>query len=262
MTEDTLLFIGREGTHTRETLETHAARLAARGAVDRAHVATYAEEPVRELRGRLEALTAETVFVLPASLAHSRETTDVLPATFPHVSGEVRYCEPIGRSPALTRLITRRATARVDPDGDATLVLVGQGNSSQPYHRQMTEYHATRIAEGSEYAEVVTCYLLQNPAVECVRYNVTTDRAVAVPLFLTANETTDSRIPAKLELDRGGVAYADPLGDDPLVTDAIHGELTRQRVLADTAGGGPASFEGALARTARSLATDGEGPAR
>lgn len=262
MTEDALVLIGREGTHARGTLETHADRLAGRGAIDAVRVATYAEEPSRELRGELSSLAADTVFAMPASLAHSRETTDVLPAAFSCVSGDVRYCEPIGWSPAVTRLITDRATAELDAGVDATLVLVGQGNSSQSYHRQMTRYHATRIAEHSSFADVVTCYLLENPAVECVRYNVETDRAVAVPLFLTENETTARRIPEKLELDRGGIDYADPLGTDPLVTDAIEGELARQRALAETGVDRPASFEGALVRGARTLATDGEGVPR
>ncbi|WP_424018372.1 CbiX/SirB N-terminal domain-containing protein [Halorientalis pallida] len=259
MTQDTLVLVGQEGTHVRETLATHADRIARRGAVDAAHAVTYSEEPGRELRERFRSLPEGVVYVVPAALAHSRETTDVLPRTFPAFDGTVRYCEPIGRSPAITRLVIERATALVEADRDGTLVLVGQGSSSQPYHRQMVEYHATRIAERTDYAAVEPTYLLQNPAVECVRYAVETERSVAVPLFLTANATTDRRIPAKLELDRGGMAYADPLGDHSLVTDAIEGEITRQRALATADRTQPASFEDALVQGARSVATDGEG---
>lgn len=262
MTQDLLVLIGREGTHDPTTLRTHANRLERRGAVDAVHVATYAEEPVRELRAELRTLSADRFFVLPATVAHSRETTDVLPGTFRSLAGTVRYCEPIGRSPTLTRLIVQRASEHVDPGADVTLVLVGQGNSSQPYNRQMAEYHATRIEAESDYADVVPCYLLQNPAVECVRYNVSTSNAVACPLFLTSNETTESRIPAKLELDRGGIAYADPFGDHPLVTDAIHGELDRQRVFAAAESSNPASFEDTLVQRHQSVATDGEGMIR
>ncbi len=260
MTQDTLVLVGQEGTHARETLVTHADRIARRGAVDAAHAVTYAEEPGRELRERFRSLAGGDLYVVPASLAHSCETTDVLPRTFPAFDGTVRYCEPIGQSPVITRLVTERATGLVEADGDATLVLVGQGSSSQPYHRQMVEYHATRIAERTDYAAVEPTYLLQNPAVECVRYAVETERSVAVPLFFTENATTGSRIPAKLELDRGGMAYADPLGDHPLVTDAIEGEITRQRALATAEDVRPASFEDALVQGAQSVATDGEGP--
>jgi sirohydrochlorin ferrochelatase len=260
MTQDTLVLVGQEGTHARETLATHADRIVRRGAVDAAHAVTYAEEPGRELRDRFRSLSEGVVYVVPASLAHSHETTDVLPRAFPAFDGTVRYCEPIGASPAITRLVTERATALVEADRDATLVLVGQGSSSQPYHRQMVEYHATRIAERTDYAAVEPSYLLQNPAVECVRYAVETDRSVAVPLFLTANATTEHRIPTKLELDRGGMAYAEPLGAHPLVTDAIEGEITRQRALATAEDARPTSFEDTLVRGARSVATDGEGP--
>lgn len=258
MTGDALVLIGRDGTHETTTLETHADRIEARGTVDAAHVVTYSEEPVRELRADLQSMAADTLFVLPAALAHSHETTEVLPRVFPHLDGDVRYCEPIGRTPVVTDLVADRAAEAVPATADTTLVLVGQGNSSQSYHRQMTEYHAQRVADRATYADVVTCYLLQNPAVECVRYNVDTERAVAVPLFLTENETTTDRIPAKLELDRGGVAYADPLGESRLVTEAIHREITRQRALDDSAGS--PSFEAELAENARSVATDGEGP--
>lgn len=260
MTDDTVILIGREGTQARETLGTHAARLAHRGVVDAVEVVTYAEEPIRELGPQFEAIAAERSFVLPMCFAHSHETTDAIPAALSYLSSEVRYCEPIGRSPALTDLITRRASTHLEPSDETTLVLVGLGSSSQPYYRQTAEYHAARIREGAVYADVVTCYLLQNPAAECARYNVRTDRAVAVPLFLTRNETTAERIPTKLELDRGGIAYADPFGEHSRVTDAIHAEVERQRVFADD--DGSTSFENALARERRPVATDGEGAYR
>lgn len=259
MTRDALILIGREGTLDRETLRTHATRLRRRGVADTVHIATYTEEPVCELRDQLEGIDADRAFVLPACVAHSHETIDAIPAALSYLDCEVRYCEPIGCRPELTALVTERASKLLDPAG-TTLVLVALGSSSLPYHRQMAAYHATRIPERSEYENVVTCYLLQNPAVECARYNVQTEQAVAVPLFLTRNETTDQRIPAKLELDRGGIALADPFGEDQRVTDAIHAEVVRQRILVDEGENeSPATFEGSLAERRQPVATDGEG---
>jgi sirohydrochlorin ferrochelatase len=125
----------------------------------------------------------------------------------------------------------------------------------------VTEYHAAHARERADYAAVVACYLTQNPTVECVRYNVPTEAAVAVPLFVAPSAATDERIPAKLELDRGGVSYADPLGTHPAVTEAIQDRLETGRVLAGSTPG-PASFEAALAETARPVATDGDGRPR
>lgn len=261
MTDDALILIGRDGTDAPAILRTHARRLRERGAADAVHVATYGPEPVRDLAEQFRSVTADRVFALPARVAHTRATTDDLPAALSYVPGEVRYCEPIGQSPAVTSLVVERASEHAAGE-DATLVLVGLGHSSQPYHRQAAEYQAARLTERSAYADVVTCYLLQNPTVECVRYNVATERAVAVPLFVAGGDATDKRIPAKLELDRGGIAYADPLGEHPLVTDAFEAELQKQRALAMGRGGDPLTFEGALARHRRPVATDGEGDVR
>lgn len=262
MTDDTLLLIGRRTAGARGALETHAERLRDRDVAGRVRTATYDSEPVRELRDELADVSADRTYVVPACVAHSHETTKDLPAALSFISGETRYCEPLGRGPALTSVVLDRAAA-VAPTGEGTsLVLVGFGNSSRPYHRQVAEYHAARIRERSTYGGVHACYLLQSPAVECARYNVSTDGAVAVPLFLARSEITEERIPAKLELDRGGVAYADPLGDHPRVTDAIHAELEKQRVFAEHGGDAPASYEASLARTRRPVATDGEGAPR
>lgn len=261
MTSDALILVGRKGTLDRETLRTHATRLRRREVADTVHIATYTEEPVCELRDQLAAIDTDRAFVLPACAAHSHETIDAIPAALSYLDCEVRYCEPIGCSPELTALVTERASNLLDPAG-ATLVLVALGSSSLPYHRQMAAYHATRIPERSAYENVVTCYLLQNPAVECARYNVHTEHAVAVPLFLTRNETTDRRIPAKLELDRGGIALADPFGEDRRVTDAIQAEVARQRILdeeGENENESPATFEGSLAERRQPMATDGEG---
>jgi sirohydrochlorin ferrochelatase len=261
MTHETVLLVGRRGENTEAVLGTHAERLRTRGVADDVVTATYDHEPIRELRETLSALSADRVYALPAALAHSYETTEDLPAALSYVPGEVRYCEPLGRSPAVTGVVEDRATERVPAEPSSSLVLVGFGNSSQSYHRQAAEYHATRLRERTAYGEVRTCFLLQNPAVECVRYNVSGKRVVAVPLFASRSDATEREIPEKLDLDRGGIEYADPFGTHPGVTDAFEAEVTRQRVL--SAGGStPSTFESTLTSSRTPLATDGEGPVR
>lgn len=258
MPRDTLLLVCRDNGG-RNVTETHRARLLDRNVADTVEVLRYEQEPVRELRDQLQDLDADRVFAVPMCVAHSRETTGAIPSALSYVHGSVEYCEPVGRSPAVTRAILERSTAHVEPTADSSLVLVGFGSSGTPYHRQAVEHHAARIRQQSDYGEVVPCYLMQNPAVECARYNVTNDRAVATPVFVEPSAATTEEIPAKLELDRGGLEYADPLGDHPLVTDAIESEVAKQRVLADTNQPGPQSFEAALTARSRALATDGEG---
>jgi len=257
MTRDTLLLVGREANDGREVLERHAAGLDGRAGVDEVAVATYDREPVRDLRDRLRAVPGDRVFVVPTCAAHDHHTVEGVPAALSYVDGDVRYCEPPGRSPAVTEIVAERGAAHVRPSENASLLLVGFGSSSLPFNRQAVEYHAARLRERSDFGEVVPSYLLQNPAVECARYNVTRDEAVAVPLFVARSRATEVRVPAELELDRGGIEYAAPLGDHPRLTDAIYAEFCKQHALATD--GRRATFEDSLATARRPMAADGEG---
>jgi sirohydrochlorin ferrochelatase len=255
MTHEELLLVGRRAVDTEAVLGTHARRLRERGVVDGVRTLAYDRDPA-ELRDDLATLPDGRTYVLPMSLAHSYETTADLPAALSFVPGEVRYCEPVGGSPAVTDVVVDRASTEVEPAESSSILLVGFGNSSQPYHRRTVDAHAARLRERTDYGEVVTAYLLQNPAVECARYNLNGDRAVAVPLFVARSDATERAVPAKLELDRGGIVYADPLGSHPRMTDAIEAEVERQRALAAD---GDDTFEATLVRSQTPMATDGEG---
>lgn len=262
MTTESILLVGREARNGGEVLGAHADRLRRRGVVDAVEVATYEHEPVRELRAQFEGIGADMVYAVPMCAAHTHETTDRVPRALSYLLGNVRYCEPIGGSPAVTEVLAAQGATLAPAADDVSLVLVGFGSSSKPHHRRTADYHAERLRERTDYGEVVTCYLLQNPAVECVRYNVANDSAVAVPLFVTRSEATEERVPAELELTRGGIEYADPLGTHPRVTDAVEAEVERQRTLAPDDTEQPASVAAGSAEPPRPLATDGDGRRR
>lgn len=260
MTDDAIVLIGR--TDTRDVIETHASRLSARGVADAVHVALCGREPGRDLRTALAGVTADTVYAVPMTVAHNRDTLGPVPAALAALPGEVRYCEPLGSSPVVSRVLAERAAEAVPPGPEVSLALVAFGDSSLPYQRRVTESHA-RVLRQSEYGEVTTCYLLQNPAVECVRYNVSGEHVVAVPLFLASCEETERAIPRRLELDRGGVAYAEVLGTHEALTDAVEGRVATRRAIGREFGhgpeGAPQSFEDALTVSARRVAADGRG---
>jgi len=256
MTRDTLLLIGREADDGRAVLERHAATLGDRAGVDAVSVVTYDREPVRDMRDALRDVPGDRVFAVPVCAAHDHHTVDGVPAALSYVEGEVRYCEPTGTSPAVTEVLADRGSSHVRPS-EASLILIGFGSSSLPFNRQAVEYHASRLRRLSDFGEVVSAFLLQNPTVDCARYNVTNDQAVAVPLFVPRSTATGVRVPEELELDRGGIEYADPLGDHPKVTEALYAEFCKQRAL--SGGEMEATFEGSLAATRRPMAADGEG---
>lgn len=236
---DTLLLVGRE--HTGETARIHAERLRERDTAARVSVETYSSEPAE-----LDPETEGTVYVIPMTAAPNRDTTRAIPGAIP----DAHHCEPIGTSPAIARALADRAREIVPakPETSLALVAFGDGSESGSGSWQTTERHADRLRETVEYGEVTTAYLLQNPAVECLRYNVSGERAVVVPFFVAPCEETERAIPEKLELDRGGLSYADPLGTHEAVTDAIEAELAKARAI----GSGTAAVS--------PVATDGRGP--
>ncbi|SEW28442.1 sirohydrochlorin chelatase [Halobacterium jilantaiense] len=256
MTRDALVLLGRDTPHARETLATHARRLRDRGVADAVHACHYEHEPRRDLRDPLARVDADRAFAVPMTAAHARETTVDVPAALARVDAAVHYCEPVCRSGAVTDALHDRATEAAAGD-PAAVGLVALGASSQPYHRQVAEYHAARLRERGDYEDVSTAFLVQNPAAECLRYNLDADDAVAVPLFVAGSDATDRDIPDRLELDRGGLAYADVLGTHPRLTDAVAGLVAEKRVLAEREDA--ESVDDSLTADATAFAADGEG---
>jgi sirohydrochlorin ferrochelatase len=253
MTAELILLIGRTMRNGHEILETHANRLSRRAAVDNVEIATHEGEPTHELKEKFEQISADKIYVVPMCLAHSHATVNSIPAALRYVSGNIHYCEPLGQSPAVTKVLKEKAENLTPVSDDASLILVGFGSSSMPYQRETIDYHAARLRKQSRYEEVSTCYLLQDPTVECVRYNLTKNKAVVVPVFLARSEATEHRIPDKLELRYGNIEYADPLGKHPRITDAIHAEIKKQRTLSADDVGSTASFEAQLNQKQRPI---------
>jgi sirohydrochlorin ferrochelatase len=230
---DTLLLVGR--THARAAARTHAERLRSRSVADRVAVATYESDPAELDPG----LDPGDAYVVPMAAAPDRDTTRAIPGALP----AAHHCEPVGTSPAVARGLADRAREAVPATADASLALVAFGAGS----RETTERQAARLRETTDYGEVTTAYLLRNPAVECLRYNLSGERAVVVPFFVAACEETEDAIPEKLDLDRGGIEYTAPLGTHEAVTDAIEAEFAKARAL------------GAGTAAVRPVATDGRG---
>lgn len=252
MTRETLVLVGREAVAP--AINRHADRLRGRSAVDAVTTATYGAEPTPDLLDQLRPMPGERSYVVPMCFAHTRATLTDVPRALGRLPGDVRYCDPIGENPIVTRAI--RTKARAAGDADA-LLLVALGNSADDYAREAATFHADRLRD--EFAEVRTAYLLQDPAVECARYLVESDRAVVCPLFVGDCEATTRRIPEGLELERGGFDYADPFGDDGAVTEAVRATVERERVLAASGTRSPGTD---LVADAAPVATDGRGEER
>jgi sirohydrochlorin ferrochelatase len=257
MTDETCCLVGRETPHARQITETHAARLRARGAVDSVRVTLYESDPERELRESFASISADSVYAVPMVTAHTRETETDVPRALRSVDADVVYLDPVGTDPTLAETLADRARDALEPTGDTSVILAGFGSSSLPYQRRTAERLADRLEAETDYDEVEPSFLLQNPAMECARYTVSNDRVVAVPMFVAHGPATRERIPAQLDLDRGGIAYADPIGDHPRLTDIVHAALEKRRVLSE---GTTTATD--TSSTSAPVATDGDGRTR
>lgn len=213
-----LLLVGRETDAAREAARVHARRVERRGTVTEARAALGGPERVREAVG---AVDAADVYAMPAAFARRAGDDPRLAAT-----DRPDRCEPVGRSPSVTAALADRARAAAGGDLEGrSLVLVGLGSGSTPDQRRTTRYHATRLLRRRPVAGVHDCYLLEDPAVECARYETGPD-PVVVPCLLAPTAATRAAIRDRLDADW---PVAEPLGTHPRVTDAIVGEIERRR---------------------------------
>lgn len=244
---DELLLLARDTAHGRTTATTHASRLRERTDADRVATAYYGTEPAHELASY--STDADRVYAVPLVASWSYAVTEGIPSGLAHLDATVHHCEPVGRNPAVTDALLDRIEA-VAAESTPSVVLAGLGSSSLDRSDTVVETHAQRLRADGRFDAVTTAYLLQNPAVECARYNVS-GHAVAAPVFVVETPASSEQIPAALDLDRGGLAYADPLGDHLAVTDAIYAEFQRLQAIDDTS----------VATTpVQPVATDGRGP--
>lgn len=262
MIDGTLMLIGRQTAQNEGTIETHARRLRDQDVAETVVVERFDGANGEHRTDEYADLDDEAVYVMPMTAARTTETEQVLPSIATAVADSAVLCDPIGRSQAVTDVLADRATDHVEPSADASLVLVGLGSSSLPYQRRVVEYHRRRLAARTAYGDVTAAYLLQDPVVECAPYNVSTDDVVAVPLFVTPSEVTREAIPDRLDLDTNDIAYADPLGAHPRLTDAIRAEVTKRHILESQAPGtDSAVIDGVVDDSERPIAADGRGSA-
>ncbi|MDS0220570.1 sirohydrochlorin chelatase [Haloarcula sp. S1AR25-5A] len=262
MPTGTLLLIGRQTAESLQPIQTHAARLRDRNVADTVRVETYDETWDESVGGNAPEDGDELVLAVPLTIAYTNETRHVIPSIARRWGETVSLCTPIGHSPALTEIIAERADERVARPEETSLLLVGLGSGSLSDQRRTVEYHERRLRDRTAYDEVRSCYVLQDPVVECARYNVSNEAVVAVPMFVAPSPVTKTTIPEKLDIDRSGIDYADPIGTHERLTDAIQADVARHSALDQSAddGGGSDRVSCPPAVRARPVVTDGQGP--
>lgn len=184
----------------------HADELRRRGLFREVQCAFWKEEPsCREIFNMLD---ADEVFVVPHFISEGYFTREVLPRELGltgrvtrRAGKTVRYCDPVGIHPSMTKLLLRRAReiAPGVPPGEISVVIVGHGTSLNDQSTAAIKAQVELIkASGAGFAEVVDAYMEEPPLVAEWDRLTTAAHVVIVPFFIADGLHSYEDIPVLL----------------------------------------------------------------
>ncbi len=253
--EAALLILGHGSTQNPDSSAPtwqHADALRRRGLFREVQCAFWKEEPgFREVMNMLD---ASEVYVVPNFISEGYFTRDVLPREL-ELTGAVtrrggrtiRYCDPVGIHPSMTRLLLKRASeiAPGVPPGEISLVIVGHGTSLNENSAAAIRSQVDLITRGGAgFAEVVDAYMEEEPLVAKWDELTTAPNVVVVPFFIADGLHSYEDIPVLLGItgaSAGAISanqgevfrrnpyalrgrhlyYSAAIGTDPLMADVI-----------------------------------------
>ena len=248
-----LVVIGHGSTENPDSSEPthrHIGEIRRRGVFGEAVPAFWKEEPgMREVWAMID---AEDVYVVPNFISEGYFTTEVIPRelgldgrTTRIGSRTVKYCDPVGIHPSMTKLLLHRA-AEVAPGltpESCSLLIVGHGTNLNARSREAIEEQVRIIRDdGPGYALVLETFMEEAPFIKDWDALTTTPNVIVVPFFISDGLHSFQDIPVLLGIDEEpGIAasqrevfrhnphhlrgrnlyFASAIGTDPLMADVI-----------------------------------------
>jgi len=158
-------------------------------------------------RDVLRLVESREIFVVPNFISEGYFTRTVIPREM-ELDGPVtrrdgrviRYCEPVGNHPHMTKLLMREAKeiAPDVPPQEISLLLVGHGTGLDDNSAEAVRRQVRAIAATGEYAEVLAAYLEEPPFIAEWDLLTTRPHVVVVPFFISAGPHSSRDIPALL----------------------------------------------------------------
>lgn len=194
-----------------EPIRALAARIAATGMFDEVTPAYHQGTPT--FATVLDGFSAKDVIVVPVMTSGGYYCDEVLPRELRKNArfGEFRVhpTPPVGTHPAMSALVGSRAAQLASEFGmrpdHATLALVGHGTARNPSSRIATEKLAAALVERGEWAEVLTVFLDEQPAVETVLSRATHPDIMVIPFLISAGPHATRDIPERLGVSHSGI---------------------------------------------------------
>jgi sirohydrochlorin cobaltochelatase len=170
--------------------------------------AFWKEEP--SFREVLHMVDATDVYVVPCFISEGYFTREVLPREL-QLTGAltvlgrqtVKYCDPVGIHPAMTRLLRQRAESAAPgvPRDQISLVIVGHGTGLNENSTQAIKDQVALIrSSDAGFAEVVDAYMEEAPFVTKWDELTTGAHVVVVPFFIANGLHSYEDIPVMLGL--------------------------------------------------------------
>jgi sirohydrochlorin cobaltochelatase len=228
----------------------HADTIRSRGIFAEVACAFWKEEP--SMREVLHMLDSEDVYVVPNFISEGYFTREVIlrelqldgPVT--QRDGKViRYCDPVGIHPSMTRLLLNRAdeVAPDAPRSESTLIVVGHGTTLNEQSTKAIKDQVALIQQQAEgFAQVIDTYMEEPPLISDWHTLSTQPNVIVVPFFIADGLHSYQDIPVMLGLEQEPTAaasartifrqnpnhlhgkalyYSSAIGTEPMLADVI-----------------------------------------
>jgi sirohydrochlorin cobaltochelatase len=239
----------------------HADEIRRQGIFAEVVCAFWKEEP--SYRQVLDMVESPEIYIVPNFISEGYFTQKIIPrelglaGAVTHLPARpglpartLKYCEPVGSHPAMTKLLLHRArevAPGVDPR-QASLVIVGHGTSLNENSGLAVKEQVARIHACDQYAEVLGMFMEEHPFVTDWQKQTASPDVIVVPFFVSDGLHSYQDIPVLLgiETEPGAAAsnvevfrrnpysiggrrlfYSSAIGTDPLFAGVILEQVLR-----------------------------------
>jgi sirohydrochlorin cobaltochelatase len=239
----------------------HADEIKRRGLFAEVVCGFWKEEP--SYRQVLDMVESPEIYIVPNFISEGYFTQKIIPrelgldGSVTHLpprpglpARTLKYCEPVGNHPYMTKLLLHRArevAPGVDPR-QASLVIVGHGTSLNENSGLAVKEQVARIRECNQYAEVLGMFMEEEPFVTDWQKQTLSPDVIVVPFFVSDGLHSYQDIPVLLGIEtEPGVAasradvfrrnpysiggrrlyYSSAIGADPLFAGVILEQVLR-----------------------------------
>jgi len=203
------------------------------------------------MREVLHMVESPEIYIVPNFISEGYFTQKVIPREF-ELDGAVtcrhgrvlKYCDPVGSHPSMTRVILHRAKETLEEIDAAqtSLIIVGHGTNLNDNSAKAAKDQVRWISEMGIYGEVLSAYMEEPPLISDWDTMTSFPNVLVVPFFIADGLHSYQDIPVLLGVEEEGMPaasqrevfrrnpyelrgkklfYASAIGTEPMMADVI-----------------------------------------